>query len=189
MAKQHATVALALSEGRDVQSGAAQALALTGDNRAQALADSLAGRFPEDTIVQFIYLPTIQAQLALKRGELEKAIKALQAATPYELGSSGNSAVFTSALYPIYVRGEAYLAAHQGGEAAAEFEKILKWRGVVLNEPIGAAAHLGIARAYAMQGETTKARAAYQDLFTLWKDADPDLPLLQQAKAEAAALR
>ena len=189
MAKQHATVALALSEGRDVQSGAAQALALTGDNRAQALADSLAGRFPEDTIVQFIYLPTIQAQLALKRGEPEKAIKALQAATPYELGSSGNSAVFTSALYPIYVRGEAYLSAHQGGEAAAEFEKILKWRGVVLNEPIGAAAHLGIARAYAMQGETTKARAAYQDLFTLWKDADPDLPLLQQAKAEAAALR
>jgi len=189
LAREHATAALALSEGRDAQSGAAQALALAGDNRSQAIADSLAGRFPEDTIVQFIYLPTIQAQLALRRGETEKAIKILQAATPYELGSSGNSAVFTSALYPIYVRGEAYLAANQGGEAAAEFEKLLKWRGVVLNEPIGAWAHLGVARAYAMQGEIAKARAAYQDLFTLWKNADPDLYPLQQAKAEAAALR
>jgi Tfp pilus assembly protein PilF len=87
------------------------------------------------------------------------------------------------------VRGEAYLAANQGGEAAAEFEKLLKWHGVVLNEPIGAWAHLGVARAYAMQGETAKARTAYQDLFTLWKNADPDLPPLQKAKAEAAALR
>ena len=189
MAGQHATTALALSEGRDVQSGAALALALVGDNRAQALADPLAGRFPEDTIVQFIYLPTIQAQLALGRHKSEKAISILQATAPYELGSSGNSAVFTSALYPIYVRGEAYLAAHQGAEAEAEFEKILKWRGVVLNEPIGASAHLGLARAYAMQGETSKARAAYQDFFTLWKDADPDIPVLKQAKAEAAALR
>jgi eukaryotic-like serine/threonine-protein kinase len=189
LAGQHATEALALSEGRDVESGAALALALAGDNQAQALAAPLAGRFPNDTIVQFIYLPTIQAQLALRRHEPEKAISILQAAAPYELGSSGNSAVFTPTLYPIYVRGEAYLAAHMSAEAAAEFEKILNWRGVVLNEPIGALAHLGLARAYAMQGETTKARAAYQDFFTLWKDADPDIPVLQQAKAEAAVLR
>jgi eukaryotic-like serine/threonine-protein kinase len=139
--------------------------------------------------VQFIYLPTIQAQLALGRHESEKAISILQATAPYELGSSGNSAVFTSALYPIFVRGDAYLAAHQGAEAEAEFEKILRWRGVVLNEPIGALAHLGLARTYAMQGETSKAGAAYQDFFTLWKDADPDIPVLQQAKAEAAVLR
>ena len=188
-AEQHANTALALSEGRDVQSGAALALALAGNNRAQVLADPLAERYPEDTIVQFIYLPTIQAQLALGRHEPEKAISILQAAAPYELGSPGNSAVFAPTLYPIYVRGEAYLAAHQGREAAAEFEKILNWRGIVLNEPIGAMAHLGLARAYAIQGETTKARAAYQDFFALWKDADPDIPVLQQAKAEAAVLR
>src|SRR5258706_7945234 len=92
-------------------------------------------------------------------------------------------------LYPVYVRGEAYLAAHQGGEAAAEFQKILDHRGIVLNEPIGALARLQIARAYAMQGDTAKARAAYQDFLTLWKDADPDIPILKQAKAEYAKLR
>jgi hypothetical protein len=188
LASQHATAALALSEGRDVQAGAALALALAGESRAQVLVDNLARRFPEDTIVQFIYVPTIQAQLALSEHAPEKAIKGLEATAPFELGSSGNSAVFTSALYPIYLRGEAYLAARQGGEAAAEFEKILNWRGVVLNEPIGPLAHLGLARAYAMQGEIAKARAAYQDFFTLWKDADPDIPVLQQAKTQAAAL-
>jgi tetratricopeptide (TPR) repeat protein len=189
LVSQRVTAALALSDGRDVQSGAALALTLAGDNRAQALVNPLAGRFPEDTIVHFIYVPTIQAQLALNEHTPEKAISVLQAAVPYELGSSGNSAVFTSALYPIYVRGQAYLASHQGAEASAEFEKILNWRGVVLNEPIGALAHLGLARAYAMQSETTKARAAYQDFFTLWKDADPDIPVLQQAKTEAGVLR
>jgi serine/threonine protein kinase/Flp pilus assembly protein TadD len=189
LASQHATAALALSEGRDVQAGAALALALAGNNRAQTLLDPLAGRFPEDTIVQFIYVPTIQAQLALSERAPEKAIKVLEAVVPYELGSSGNSAVFTSSLYPIYVRGQAYLASHQGAEASAEFERILNWRGVVLNEPIGALAYLGLARANAMQSETTQARAAYQDFFTLWKDADPDIPVLKQAKTEAAALR
>jgi len=189
LAGQHATEALALSESRNVESGAALALALAGGNQAQALAAPLAGRFPNDMIVQFIYLPTIQAQLALIRHEPEKAISILQAAAPNELGSSGNSAVFPPTLYPIYVRGEAYLAARQSAEPVAEFGKILNWRGVVLNEPIGALAHLGLARAYAMQGETAKARAAYQDFFMLWKDADRDVPVLQQSKEEAAALR
>jgi tetratricopeptide (TPR) repeat protein len=92
-------------------------------------------------------------------------------------------------LYPVYVRGEAYLAAHQGGEAVAEFQKILDHRGIVLNEPIGALAHLQIGRAYAMQGDTTKARAAYQDFLTLWKDADPDIPILIEAKSEYAKLQ
>jgi tetratricopeptide (TPR) repeat protein len=91
-------------------------------------------------------------------------------------------------LYPVYVRGEAYLAAHRGGEAAAEFQKILDHRGIVLNEPIGALAHLQLGRAYALQGDTAKARAAYQDFLTLWKDADPDIPILKQAKAEYAKL-
>ena len=92
-------------------------------------------------------------------------------------------------MYPIYVRGEAYLAAHQGKEAAAEFQKILDHRGIVLNFPLGALVHLGIGRAYALQGDSAKARAAYQDFFTLWKDADPDIPVLQQAKTEFAALK
>jgi len=92
-------------------------------------------------------------------------------------------------LYPVFVRGEAYLAAHQGKEAAAEFQKILDHRGIVLNEPIGALAHLGLARAYAMQGDTAKAKAAYQDFLTLWKDADLDIPILKQAKAEYAKLK
>ena len=92
-------------------------------------------------------------------------------------------------MYPVFVRGEAYLAAHQGSEAAAEFQKIINHRGIVLNSPIGALAHLQIARAYAMQGDTAKAKAAYQDFLTLWKDADPDIPILTQAKAEYAKLQ
>jgi eukaryotic-like serine/threonine-protein kinase len=93
------------------------------------------------------------------------------------------------ALYPVFVRGEAYLAAHQGKEAASEFQKIIDHRGIVLNSPIGALAHLQIARAYAMQGDTAKAKAAYQDFLTLWKDADPDIPILITAKAEYAKLK
>jgi hypothetical protein len=111
----------------------------------------LGKRFPEDTIAQFNYLPTLHAQLALGRNDTSKAIEVLQAAAPYELGNVGY------ALSPIYTRGEAYLAAHQGNEATAEFQKILDHRGIVVNEPIGALAHLGLARAYAMQGDTAKA--------------------------------
>jgi predicted Zn-dependent protease len=149
----------------------------------------LGKQFPEDTVVQFNYLPTIHAQLALSRNDSSKAIEALQAAAPYELGSPISGGAFSPALYPVYVRGKAYLAGHQGDETAAEFQKILDQRGVVQNEPIGALAHLGLARAYVLQGHTTKARAAYQDFFTLWKDADADIPILQQAKAENAKLQ
>jgi serine/threonine protein kinase/predicted Zn-dependent protease len=185
-ARQRAAAALGLSTGRDVQYGAALALALAGDvARTQALADDLGKRSPEDTIVQFNYLPTLRAQLALDRNDVSKAIEALQTASPYELGNVGNDV----ALYPVYVRGTAYLAAHQGSEAAAEFQKILDHRGVVWNEPIGALAHLGLARAYALQGETTRARTAYQDFLTLWKDADPDIPILREAKSEFAKLQ
>jgi Flp pilus assembly protein TadD/predicted Ser/Thr protein kinase len=183
-AEQHAMTALSLSSGRDVQYGAALALAAAGNNRAEALRDQLGKQFPQDTIVQFIYLPTIQAELALRHHEPAKAIEILQAAAPYELGSPGNTAAFTPSLYPIYVRGKAYLAAHRGQEAAAEFEKILQWRGVVQNQPIAPLAHLGLGRALVMQGDTAKAKEAYQNFFTLWKDADPDIPILQQAKDE-----
>jgi tetratricopeptide (TPR) repeat protein len=188
-ARQRAAATLGLSTGRDVQYGAALALALAGDvARTQALADDLGKRFPEDTIVQFNYLPTLRAQLALTRNDSSKAIEALQAASPYKLGAPGNGA-FTPALYPVHVRGEIYLAAHQGSEAAAEFQKILDHSGVVQNEPIGTLAHLGLARAYTLQGDTAKARATYNDFLTLWKDADPDIPIYRAAKAEYAKLK
>jgi len=129
----------------------------------------------------------LRGQLALGRKNAREAIEALQKAVPYELGQPGDGS-FTPAMYPVYVRGEAYLAANRGSEAAIEFQKILSQRGVVVNEPIGALAHLGLARAYAMQGEVFLARTAYQDFFNLWKDADPDIPILKEAKVEYATL-
>jgi tetratricopeptide (TPR) repeat protein/predicted Ser/Thr protein kinase len=188
-ARQRVAAVLALSTGRDVKYGAALALALAGDaHRAQVLADDLGKRFPEDTIVQFNYRPTIHAQFALDRNDTSRAIEALQAATPYELGLPGTGS-FTPGLYPVYVRGDAYLAGHQGIEAAAEFQKILGNRGVVQNESIGVLSHLGLARAYVMQGDTAKAKAAYQNFLTLWKDADPDIPIFIAAKSEYAKLK
>jgi DNA-binding winged helix-turn-helix (wHTH) protein len=202
-ARERAGAALALSTGRDVEYGAALALAFGGDAaREQAqietLAEDLARRFPEDTVVKFNYLPTIRAQVALNRSDLSKAMKALQSAAPYELGTPGGFG-FPPALFPVYVRGDAYLAAHQGSEAAGEFQKIRDHRGVVLNEPIGALAHLGIGRAYAIeaaaaQGDQAasfraKARTAYQDFLTLWKEAVPDIPILRKARTEYAKLQ
>ena len=187
-AEQHAMAALGLSSGRDVQYGAALALAAAGNTKAESLAEQLQKQFPDDTIVRFIYLPTIQAELALKRNDPAEAIDALQAAAPYELGSPGNTAAFTPVLYSIYVRGQAYLAARRGNEAAAEFEKIIHWRGVVQNQPIASLAHLGLARAYAMQGDTSKARAVYEDFLKLWKDADSAILVLEQARSEFAKL-
>jgi len=185
-ARQRAAAALGLSNARGVQFEAALALAFIGDAaRAQTLVDDLSKRFREDTIVRFNLGPTLRAQLALNRKDSSTAIEILQVATQYELGSPGQFDV----LYPVYVRGQAYLAAHQGREAAGEFQKILEHRGVVGVEPIGALAHLQIGKAYAMQGDTAKAKTAYQDFLTLWKDADPDIPILKQAKAEYAKLQ
>jgi serine/threonine protein kinase/Tfp pilus assembly protein PilF len=192
-ARQLAEGAIALSSGRDAQYVAALALAFAGDAaRSQAqvekLMDDLAKRFPEDTVVKFNYLPTVRAQLALNRNDALKAIEVLQPASSYELGFPGTTR-FSPNLYPVYVRGEAYLAAHQGSQAAAEFQKVLDHRGVVVNEPIGALARLGLARAHVLTGDTVKARAAYQEFLTLWKDADPEIPVLRQAKAELARLK
>jgi DNA-binding winged helix-turn-helix (wHTH) protein/tetratricopeptide (TPR) repeat protein len=176
--------------GRDITYGLALAMASAGDaGQAQALADDLAKRFPEDTVVQFNYLPTLRAKLALLHANPQEALVILGAASPYELGLPALDFYNWPNLYPVYARGEAYLAAHQGSKAAAEFQKILDHRGIVLNEPIGALAHLQLGRAYAMQGDTAKARAAYQDFLTLWKDADPDIPILLEAKAEYAKLQ
>ena len=188
-ARHLAGAALALSNGQDVQCGVALALALVGDAaQADKLADDLAKRFPEDSIVQFNCVPTLRAQIALSRAEPSKATAVLQAATPYELATPSNGS-FSFSLYPAFVRGEAYLRAHHPTEAAAEFQKLLDHRGLVVMEPIGALAHLGRARAYALQGDSAKAHAAYQDFLTLWKDADPDIPILIAAKAEYAKLK
>ena len=195
-ARQRAVAALALSTGRDVQFGAALALAIAGDPaRAQTLTKDLAKRFPENTVAKFNYVPTMRAALALRRKNsansssisTSEAIETLQVAAPYELGIP-SFADFSPIMFPVYLRGEAYLAAHQGKKAAAEFQKILDHSGVVQNESIGALAHLQLGRAYALQGDTAKARAAYQDFLTLWKDADPAIPILREAKAEFAKL-
>ncbi len=188
--RQQAASAKVRPTGRDLDYAMALASAYAGDDsRAQALADNLAKRFPEDTVVRFNYLPTLRAKLALLRSKPQQALDTLGAAAPYELGLPSFSYYNWPNLYPVYVRGEAYLAAHQGREAAAEFQKILDHRGIVLNEPIGALAHLQLGRAYALQGDTAESRAAYQDFLTLWKDADPDIPILKQAKAEYAKLQ
>ena len=190
-ARRRAADAMAHSSGRDVQYGAALAFAYAGEEkRARMLTDDLGKRFPEDTLVQFNFLPAIRARLAIGRGKASEAVENLRAAAPYELGQTRAFGAYGwTALYPVFVRGDAYLAGHQGKEAAAEFQKILNHRGIVVNEPIGALAHLGVARAFAMQGDTAKAKAAYSDFLTLWKEADSDIPILKQAKAEYAKLQ
>lgn len=186
-AREGAIAALELSKNREVQSGAALALALSGESsRSQTLANDLEKRFPENTEVRFSNLPELRALLALNRGEPAKAIEALQVAVPYELGMPFS---FDGALYPVYIRGEAYLAVHQGAAAATEFQKILDHRGIVVSDPIGALAHLQLGRAFALSGDRTKAKAAYRDFLTLWKDADADIPILKQAKVEFVKLQ
>ncbi len=183
--------ALELSKGRDVEYATAFALALSGDSsQSQALVNDLEKRFPEDTSVRFIYLPTLRALLQLNRAQPANAIKLLQIALPYELASSGiDFNFFFGGLYPAYVRGEAYLAAHRGREAAGEFQKILDHRGILFADPVSALARLQTGRAYVLMADNARAKAAYHDFLTLWEDADPDIPILKQAKAEYAKLQ
>ena len=158
------------------------AVARAGDaSRAQVLADELNKRCPSDTMVQKYWLPTIRGLIELDRKNPQGALRALQSLS-YDLGNY-------EGLYPVYVRGLAYLAARQGKEAATEIQKILDRRYIVLNAPWGSLAYLGLARAYTLQDDTEKARTAYQDFFALWKDADPDIPILITAKAEYAKLK
>jgi tetratricopeptide (TPR) repeat protein/predicted Ser/Thr protein kinase len=184
-ARRSATNALNHSNGRDVQFVAGLALAMVGDrDRAIEMADALKSHYPEDTVVQSNYLPTIYAQIALDDRDPSRAIEFLKAAAPYELGLAGSS-TYSTYLYPIYVRGQAFLAAHDGAAAAAEFQKISNWPGVVVEEPIGALAHLGLARARALNGEPGEARASYSNFLALWKNADPGFPFLASVQAEA----
>jgi hypothetical protein len=188
-AKQHAATALSMTDGRDTQFLAAMAYALAGDSaKVQTLANDFSKRFPEDTLVRFNYLPSLRGEQALLRHDSTKALAELQVALPYEGGqaSSGNTIVI--AYYPVFVRAEAFRMAKRGREAAAEYQKILDHSGVIINLPLGALAHLGLARAYALDGDSAKSKIEYQNFLALWKDADPDIPLLKEAKAEYASL-
>ncbi|HEY1658371.1 MAG TPA: protein kinase [Candidatus Sulfotelmatobacter sp.] len=187
-AKQDAKAAISRSDSREGDAFSAIALALAGDPaQAVQLANHLRKKFPADTIVQYDYLPMIRAAAALHTGEAQQAVEALAEGEPYELGLTNYS--FTFGLYPAYLRGEAYLAAHQGAAAQVEFQKIVDHYGAVGNQIIGALAHLGLARSYSLQADIPKARAAYGDFFGLWKNADPDVPLLKETKAELAKLK
>jgi predicted Zn-dependent protease len=143
--------------------------------------------FPLDTLVQRYWLPVIRAAIALQQKDPNRAVELLEVARPMDLGGVTN--IMNPNLFPVYVRGEAYLMLHDGNRAAAEFQKYIDYRGHVRNSPIGMLARLGLARAYAMQNDPAKARAAYQDFLTIWKDADPDIPILKQAKDEYAKLQ
>jgi serine/threonine protein kinase/tetratricopeptide (TPR) repeat protein len=185
-ARQYAQAALDLAPTRDVEILAAMTFARTGDApRALTLAEKLNKDFPVNTIQQFYWQPTIRAEIELSRNNSDKVVALLQTAAPYELGGASPIA----GLYPVFVRGQAFLQARHGAQAAAEFQKLLDHRGIVQNLPLGALAHLNLGRAYALEGDTTRARAAYQDFFALWKDADPDIPILIAAKAEYAKLK
>jgi tetratricopeptide (TPR) repeat protein len=190
-AKPVATAALALTRGRDVQYGSALALALAGDSsRAQQLADDLEKRFPEDTAVKFNYLPTLRASIALNHGDAVKAVELLQVAAPYDFGSPPSSFYgLFGALYPTYIRGRAKLDAGRGADAAREFQRILDHRGIVVADPIGALAHLQLGRALVLSGDLPGGRAAYRDFLALWRNADPEIPVLKLAKAEYEKLQ
>jgi tetratricopeptide (TPR) repeat protein len=183
--------ALELSKGRDLEYAAVFALALSADSsRSEALAGDLEKRFPEDTFVKFTYVPVLRALTALNRGKPTDSVERLQIAFRYELAVNGLNFnhFYLGGLHSAYVRGEALAAAHQYAEAAAEFQKILDHRGLVGLDPIGALAHLALGRTFAQSGDKAKAKTAYQDFLTLWKDADPDIPILKQANAEYAKL-
>lgn len=187
IARQQAQAALALSSAKDVIAMSAFALALSGEStKSTRLADDLARQFPEDTLVQVDFLPCIRAAVALHADIPSRALELLVPAERSELGSPIS---LTFALYPAYLRGEALLAVHRGKDAVVEFQKILDNPGAVTDEPIGSLAQLGLARAYALSHEDARAKAAYENLFVLWKDADPDIPTLKQAKIEFARLK
>jgi eukaryotic-like serine/threonine-protein kinase len=192
-ARQSAATALQLGRGRDVDYAAAFALALSGDlAQSRVLAQDLARKFPEDTSVQFIYLPTLRALFALHTRSAPAAIQALQNTSRYDLALGGVGFNFVGrfgGLYPVYVRGLAYLAAGQPAEAAAEFQRILDHRSIVLVDPMDAMARLQLARSLVLSGATAKGKSAYNDLFALWKDADPKIPIVNDARAEYAKLQ
>jgi len=189
-AKQDANRGLAMAPTRDNKILAAVALACAGDaSPPRAIADDLEAQFPLNTTLNHYWLPVVRGYIALRAKQPEKAVQILEETVPYDLAFPLPQFTAGGTLYPPFVRGQAYLAMHKGKEAAAEFQKFLDHRTIVANFPISSLARLGLGRAYELQGDTAKAKAAYQDYFALWKDADPDIPILKQAKAEYAKLK
>jgi tetratricopeptide (TPR) repeat protein len=187
-AKEGVATALALAPGRDVKLFAALTLARIGETAgAKAIVEELEKNYPSNTMLKVYWLPTLKAAMELNANNSTQAVVFLEAAAPYELGDPAQLQLGT--MYPVYIRGQAQLMAHNGSAAATEFQKFLDHRGVTLNYPLGALAHLGLARAYVLHGDTAKAKAAYQDFLALWKDADTDIPILIAAKTEYAKLQ
>jgi hypothetical protein len=185
-ARQNAEAALSLHSGRDVRLLAALALARAGDTaKAKRLVEQLERTASTDTMLKLYCLPAIRAAIEISKNNPSQGILDLEASVPYELGGT----LAFPYLYPGWVRGQAHLAAHNGVAAAAEFQKVIDHPGIVVNQPIGSLAHLGLGRAYTLSGDNVKARAAYQNFLTLWKDADPDIPILIAAKSEYAKLQ
>ena len=186
-AKREAVSALALSHGRDVKVLAAMTLARAGDKAgAKAMVQELETSNPANTVIKVYWAPTLRAAIELEDGNSSQATVFLEAPAPYELGEP--PPLSPGSLYPAYLRGQAQLLAHNGAAAAAEFQKFIDHRGIVANLSLGALAHLELARAYALSGDTAKAKSAYQDFLSIWKDADPDIPILKEAKAEYAKM-
>jgi tetratricopeptide (TPR) repeat protein len=181
-ARQSMNAALAVSENFNSRAAAAILFARIGDNaRSAKMAEDLRKEFPVDTLLNQVQLPMVRAIGSLQRNQPAEAVAALDSAKPYELGTGGLAA--------ISLRGDAFLRLHDGAKAAAEYQRILDHRGVDPVSVFYSLAHLGLGRAYALQGDSTKARAAYQDFFAVWKDADPEIPLLKTAKAEYEKLK
>jgi hypothetical protein len=186
-AREKATAALALMSGKDVQTVAALALARAGDEtRAEAIVKDLNQRFPTDTLLNRYWLPSIQAAIEIDRKRPGRAIEALQVTEPYELGGEP---INLDTLYPVYLRGLAYVMDRKGTAAAAEFQKILDHKGRVANCSLGALAHLQLARAHRLAGDNAKARAALQQFLALWKDADAGTSIFREAKIENSRLQ
>jgi eukaryotic-like serine/threonine-protein kinase len=185
-ARKGVAAALALSQGKDVKTVVALVLARIGDPKAETLAHELVKDYPNDSLLKLYWLPTIEASLELGRGNSAQALSQLENAESYELGIAGGSINY---LYPAYVRGQAFLLAHNGRAAAGEFQKLMDHPGLMMNFVTGSISHLQIGRAYESAGESAMAKAAYQEFFNLWKDADPDIPLLKHAKLEYSRLQ
>jgi tetratricopeptide (TPR) repeat protein len=184
-ARRHASAALALSTNRDTEFAAGLAFLLSGESsRARTLTDEIEKRFPEDTTARITYVPLLRAIEATSRRDTTGALQQLETCKSYELGITQLWSAFIGNLYPIYFRGQAYLAAGRAPEAAVEFQRILDHPGIVFTDPVGVVARLGLARARAASSDKAGAAQAYQDFFKFWKDADPDNPLLRQAQAE-----
>jgi tetratricopeptide (TPR) repeat protein len=188
--RRRAVAAQSFSRGTDAQYGAALAFAFVGDSvRSEALTKNLEQRYPEDTIVRFSFVPTLRAVAAIQRGTPEKALELLKPAARFELGWLGCCSVgFVGSLYPIYVRGEVYLALHRGQEAAAQFQRIIDNRGIVGSNPIALLTHWKRGQALAMAGKNVEAKAEYQQFLSLWGQADADVPILRHVKDESSQL-